>query len=92
VYSSPIVAAFRAACDDDVVDDAVIAAARDLLTTLVTTWDGESASAHRGRTVVAEVVPPRGAVLSEARDDEAGTSDGTSVAVRDRALGAWRGP
>lgn len=70
-WPSVSIAPFRAARDDDVVDDAVVAAATDLLTTLVTTWDGESARAHHGRTVVAEVVPPRVAVLSEARDDEA---------------------
>lgn len=71
-WPSVSVAPFRAARGDRVVDDAVVAAATDLLTTLVTTWDGESARAHHGRTVVAEVVPPRVAKLSEARDDEAG--------------------
>ncbi|WIB61815.1 hypothetical protein DEJ13_08290 [Curtobacterium sp. MCLR17_007] len=76
-WPSVSVAPFRAArgdgvVDDAVVDDAVVVATTDLLTTLVTTWDGESARAHHGRTVVAEVVPPRVAVLSEARGDEAG--------------------
>jgi len=58
-WPSVTVAPFRAARGDGVVDDAVVAAATDLLMTLVTTWDGESASAHHGRTVVAEVLPPR---------------------------------
>jgi hypothetical protein len=60
--------------DDGVVDDAVVAAATDLLTTLVTTWDGAAASAYHGSTVVAEVVPPRGAALSVASDRPVGDS------------------
>jgi hypothetical protein len=74
VGPSVTVAPSRAGRDDGVVDDAVVGAATDLLTTLVTTWDGAAASAYNGSTVVAEVVPPRGAALSVASDRPVGGS------------------